>query len=94
VQEFYPAPFYVLDEVDAQLDGSNTHRVSILLKEFAIQAQFLVISHREENIVNADRIYGVSMQQSGITDVFSVDLEEEAKRLLELEDIEPTITEN
>ncbi len=46
----------------------------------------MVISHREENIVNADRIYGVSMQQSGITDIFSVDLEQEAKQLLDLED--------
>ncbi|MFX0104587.1 MAG: AAA family ATPase [Candidatus Hodarchaeota archaeon] len=94
VQEFYPAPFYVMDEIDAALDGPNVHRVSMVIKEFASQAQFMVISHREENIVNADRIYGVSMQQSGITDIFSVDLEEEAKRLLELEDIEPTITEN
>ena len=94
VQEFMPSPFYVLDEVDAQLDGPNVHRVSMLLKEVSSQAQFLVISHREENIVNADRIYGVAMQQSGITDVFSVDLEEEAKRLLELPDVEPTITEN
>ncbi|MFX1553374.1 MAG: AAA family ATPase [Promethearchaeota archaeon] len=93
VQEFYPAPFYVMDEIDAALDGPNVHRVSMIIKEFASQAQFMVISHREENIVNADRIYGVSMQQSGITDIFSVDLEEEAKRLLELEDIEPTITE-
>ncbi|MFX1365848.1 MAG: hypothetical protein ACFE9Y_13105, partial [Promethearchaeota archaeon] len=93
VQEFYPAPFYVLDEIDAALDGPNVHRVSMVLKEFSSQAQFMVISHREENIVNADRIYGVSMQQSGITDIFSVDLEEEAKRLLELEDVEPTITE-
>ncbi len=93
VQEFMPSPFYILDEVDAQLDGPNVHRVSMLLKEIASQAQFLVISHREENIVNADRIYGVSMQQSGITDIFSVDLEEEAKRLLQLEDIKPTITE-
>ncbi|MFX1308304.1 MAG: AAA family ATPase [Promethearchaeota archaeon] len=93
VQEFYPAPFYVMDEIDAALDGPNVHRVSMVIKEFATQAQFMVISHREENIVNADRIYGVSMQQSGITDIFSVDLEEEAKRLLELEDIEPTITE-
>ncbi|MFX1460352.1 MAG: hypothetical protein ACFFBT_12875, partial [Promethearchaeota archaeon] len=65
----------------------------MVLKEFSKQAQFLVISHREENIVNADRIYGVSMQQSGITDVFSVDLEEEAKRLLELSDVEPQIEE-
>ncbi|MFW9818401.1 MAG: AAA family ATPase [Candidatus Thorarchaeota archaeon] len=93
VQEFYPAPFYVMDEIDAALDGPNVHRVSMVIKEFASQAQFMVISHREENIVNADRIYGVSMQQSGITDIFSVDLEEEAKRLLELEDIEPTIAE-
>ena len=94
VQEFYPAPFYVLDEIDAALDGPNVHRVSMLLKDFASQAQFLVISHREENIVNADRIYGVSMQQSGITDIFSVDLEEEAKRILEVEDVEPSLTEN
>ena len=59
----------------------------MLLREFSQQAQFLVISHREENIVNLDRIYGVSMQQSGITDIFSVDLEAEAKGLLDLEDI-------
>ncbi|MFX1258462.1 MAG: AAA family ATPase [Promethearchaeota archaeon] len=94
VQEFYPAPFYVMDEIDAALDGPNVHRVSMVIKEFAQQAQFMVISHREENIVNADRIYGVSMQQSGITDIFSVDLEEEAKRLLELEDVVPKIEES
>ncbi|KKM91230.1 hypothetical protein LCGC14_1230650 [marine sediment metagenome] len=64
----------------------SVHRVSTVIKEFSSQAQFLVISHREENIVNADRIYGVSMQQSGITDIFSVDLEDEAKQLLDLED--------
>ncbi len=87
VQEFYPAPFYVMDEIDAALDGPNVHRVSMVIKEFARQAQFLVISHREENIVNSDRIYGVSMQQSGITDIFSVNLEEEAKKILELEDV-------
>ena len=75
------------------MSNPNVHRVSILIKEFSNQAQFLVISHREENIVNADRIYGVAMQQFGITDIFSVDLEEEAKRLLELEDIKPIITE-
>ena len=59
----------------------------MVIKEFAQQAQFIVISHREENIVNGDRIYGVTMQQSGITDIFSVDLQEEAKRMLELEDV-------
>ena len=94
VQEFYPAPFYIMDEIDAALDGPNVHRTSIVIKEFARQAQFLVISHREENIVNADRIYGVTMPQSGITDIFSVDLQEEAKRILELEDIIPEVEEN
>ena len=94
VQEFYPAPFYIMDEIDAALDGPNVHRVSVVIKEFARQAQFMVISHREENIVNADRIYGVSMQQSGITDIFSVDLEEEAKRLLELPDVPTNVEEN
>ncbi len=94
VQEFYPAPFYIMDEIDAALDGPNVHRVSVVIKEFASQSQFMVISHREENIVNADRIYGVSMQQSGITDIFSVDLEEEAKRLLELPDVPPNLEEN
>ncbi|NHJ21930.1 MAG: chromosome segregation protein SMC [Candidatus Lokiarchaeota archaeon] len=94
VEEFMPSPFYILDEIDAALDGPNVHRVSMLLKDFAHQAQFLVISHREENIVNADRIYGVTMQQSGITDIFSVDLEEEAKRLLELPDVEPQVGDN
>jgi len=67
------------------MNRPNVHRVSIVIKEFAKQAQFLVISHREENIINADRIYGVSMQ-GGITDIFSVDLEEEAKQILELEE--------
>jgi len=86
VQEFYPAPFYVMDEIDAALDGPNVHRVSMLIKDLAQQAQFLVISHREENIVNAERIYGVSMQQGGITDIFSVDLEKVAKETLALEE--------
>src|SRR5271157_841679 len=80
VQNFMPSPFYVMDEIDAALDGPNVHRVSMLIREFASNSQFLVISHREENIVNADRIYGISMQD-GITDIFSVNMEEEAKRI-------------
>ncbi len=83
-----------MDEIDSQLDSVNVMKASLLIKEFSKQAQFLVISHREQNIVNADRIYGVSMQQSGITDIFSVDLEEEAKRLLKLEDVVPQIEES
>ncbi len=79
VQNFYPAPFYIMDEIDAALDGPNVYRVSMVIKEYAAQAQFLVISHREENITNSDRIYGVAMND-GITDIFTVDLEEEKER--------------
>ncbi|MHA1845957.1 MAG: AAA family ATPase [Promethearchaeota archaeon] len=87
VQEFFPAPFYIMDEIDAALDSLNAYRVAMVIKEFAEQAQFIIISHREEVIVNAERIYGVSMQESGITDIFSVDLQSEAKKLLEPEKI-------
>ncbi|NMC04122.1 MAG: chromosome segregation protein SMC [Candidatus Lokiarchaeota archaeon] len=75
VEHFQPSPFYVMDEIDAALDGPNVHRVSMVIKEFANSSQFIVISHREENIVNADKIYGVSMKDS-ITDVFSIKMEE------------------
>ncbi|MHA1887202.1 MAG: AAA family ATPase [Promethearchaeota archaeon] len=79
IQNFYPAPFYIMDEIDAALDGPNVYRTSMVIKEYARQSQFLVISHREENITNADRIYGVAMND-GITDIFTVNLEEEKER--------------
>lgn len=79
IQNFYPAPFYIMDEIDAALDGPNVYRTSMVIKEYAQQSQFLVISHREENITNADRIYGVAMND-GITDIFTVNLEEEKER--------------
>nr|MDO8116617.1 chromosome segregation SMC family protein [Candidatus Sigynarchaeota archaeon] len=75
VERFQPSPFYVMDEIDAALDGPNVHRVSMVIREFSGHSQFIVISHREENIVNADKIYGVSMKDS-ITDVYSINLED------------------
>ena len=69
------------------------HRLSTVITEFSRKTHFLVISILEENIVNTNRIYDVSMPQSGITDIFNVDLEEEAKRLLELEDVIPELGE-
>ncbi|MHA1729627.1 MAG: AAA family ATPase [Promethearchaeota archaeon] len=76
VQTQFASPFYIMDEIDAALDSINVNRVSIVIKEFAKQAQFLVISHREENIMNAEMIYGVS-QTDGLTSIFSVDLQQE-----------------
>ncbi len=82
VQTQFPAPFYILDEIDAALDGPNVHRVSTLIREFADQSQFLVISHREENIMNSEMIYGVS-QDDGLTSIFSVDMQVEKARIEE-----------
>ena len=92
--EYYDLNVKMINKDIKEFLRPNVHRVSTVIKEFAIQAQFLVISHREENIVNADRIYGVAMPQSGITNIFSVDLQEEAKKILELEDIVPKVGEN
>ena len=61
VQQFSPAPFYVLDEIDAALDKPNTKKVTELLKKYSDKAEFIVITHNDTTIQNADVVYGVSM---------------------------------
>ncbi len=68
-----PAPFYLLDEVDAALDQANSERLARLLKEFAKEAQVIVISHNEEVVRYADRVYGVTMRQ-GASQVVALEL--------------------
>ncbi|MDY6776565.1 MAG: chromosome segregation SMC family protein [Candidatus Nanohaloarchaea archaeon] len=75
LQEYDPAPFYVLDEIDAALDKKNSKRLSDLLRDYADDHQFIVISHNNETVRHADRAYGVSMQE-GVSQVRSIDLEE------------------
>ncbi len=68
-----PAPFYLLDEVDAALDQANSERLARLLKEFAAEAQVIVISHNEEVVRYADRLYGVTMHD-GASEVVALEL--------------------
>ncbi len=68
-----PSPFYFLDEVDAALDQANSERLARLLKEFARKSQVIVISHNEEVVRHADRVYGVLLRE-GASEVIGMEL--------------------
>jgi chromosome segregation protein len=71
-----PVPFCVLDEVEAALDEANVYRYAQYLKQFSAQTQFIVITHRKGTMEEADVLYGVTMQESGVSKLVSVRLEE------------------
>jgi chromosome segregation protein len=71
-----PAPFCLLDEVDAPLDDSNTMRFCDLVKRMAAQTQFLFISHNKITMEMASQLVGVTMPESGVSRVVAVDIEE------------------
>ena len=71
-----PVPFCVLDEVEAALDEANVHRFAQYLKKFSDETQFIVITHRKGTMEEADVLYGVTMQESGVSKLVSVRLEE------------------
>lgn len=73
IQKFRPAPFYVLDEIDASLDKKNAGRVSELIKKMSKKAQFIVITHNDGTIQSADKVYGISMVD-GESKVIGLDL--------------------
>ena len=72
--QFQPAPFCVLDEVDAPLDETNVGRFAKLIAEMAATTQFVVITHSKRTMQQADVIYGVTMQERGVSKVVSVNL--------------------
>jgi chromosome segregation protein len=73
---YRPSPFCVLDEVDAPLDDANIHRFLKVLRELTSQTQFLVITHNRKTMEAADVLYGVTMQEPGLSSMVSVNLRE------------------
>jgi len=72
MQEHEPASFYVLDEVDAALDKHNSEKFAKLIRRYSENAQYLIMSHNDAVISEADALYGVSMNEHGISQVVSL----------------------
>ncbi len=70
-----PAPFCVLDEIEAALDDVNVYKFADYLKKFTGETQFLVITHRKGTMEAADTVYGITMEESGISKLLSMKLE-------------------
>ena len=71
---YRPSPFCVLDEVDAPLDDANVHRFLRVLRELTSQTQFLVITHNRKTMEAADALYGVTMEEPGLSKIVSVNM--------------------
>ncbi len=74
IQNLKPSPFCLLDEIEAALDDSNVDRFAKYLHKLTKHTQFIVITHRRGTMTAADRLYGITMQEKGVSTLVSVDL--------------------
>ena len=77
-----PTPFCVMDEIEAALDEANVNRFADYLRRMADRTQFIVITHRRGTMEEADVLYGVTMQEKGVSTVIELDLDT-AKKTIE-----------
>ncbi len=67
-----PSPFCILDEIDAPLDDVNIGRFTTALKDFSNETQFIVVTHNKRTMESADTLYGVTMEEEGLSKLVSV----------------------
>jgi len=78
-----PAPFCIFDEVDAPLDDNNIDKFNNIIKKFSKDSQFIIITHNKKTMAATDIIYGITMNEPGVTAVVPVDLREYDETLVE-----------
>ncbi len=76
IQALKPSPFCLLDEIEAALDEANVDRFASYLMNLTKETQFIVITHRRGTMVKSDRLYGITMQEKGVSTQVNVDLED------------------
>ncbi|MCW3489937.1 chromosome segregation protein SMC [Dethiobacter alkaliphilus] len=79
--KFRPTPFCILDEIEAALDEANLNRFTDFLRTYSEQTQFILISHRKRTMEQADILYGVTMEESGVSKLISVRLRDADKQV-------------
>lgn len=82
ILKFNPMPFCVLDEIEAALDDANAERISKYLRKFSQSTQFVVITHKKPTMENSDVLYGVTMEEKGVSKIVSVKLTEAIKQAM------------
>ncbi|MBR7083088.1 MAG: hypothetical protein IKI51_03635, partial [Clostridia bacterium] len=76
-----PSPFCIMDEIESALDEVNVDKFAEYVKKYCEKTQFVLITHRRGTMEAAERLYGVTMHEKGISDVLSIDVSEIASKI-------------
>ncbi|MDO8564051.1 MAG: chromosome segregation SMC family protein [Nanoarchaeota archaeon] len=90
IQEYKPYHFYIFDEIDAALDKRNSERLAVLLNRYMKSGQYIVITHNDAIIMNANTLYGVSMHEQ-VSKVLSLNLQESLKEVKQIQESEGAV---
>ena len=82
VLKIRPAPFIVMDEIESALDEANVLRFAEYMRRMSDKTQMLVITHRRGTMEEADVLYGVTMQEQGVSRIINIDLDEAERTIL------------